>query len=173
MDNTANGTRRQDHDTPRSPSPQNNMSNSTNILQSGPHRATTGPALQARPSHATLARKALSDEHLDNAAGASPASVSRRPTDNQTTARPAAASRGRPATTEQSDVKADARPRAGKVSTPILASYFRCDPSPLVLRYSLLSMWTTLETFLRITYLPPTHLAYLFQRKLDLRNARV
>jgi hypothetical protein len=131
MVNTASGTRRQDGDTQQSPSPPNVMSKSTNISQSGSHQATTGPTLQGRPSYATMAtsRKALSDEHLDSAAGASSAAASRRseprPTDNQTTVHPAAASRGRQPTTEQFDVELDARSRAGKVSIPILASYFR------------------------------------------------
>jgi hypothetical protein len=87
MDNTPNGTRRQDSDTQ-----------------------------QSRP-------------RLDSAAGASLWAASRwkepRPTDNQTTAHPAAASRGRQATTEQFDVELDARSGAGKVRNPILASYFR------------------------------------------------
>src|SRR6266852_1130548 len=145
MDNS--GTRRQDDDTPQFPSPPNVMSKSTNVSQSGTHRATTGPALQARPSYATMSRKALSDKRLDAAAGGSPGAVSRRrearPTDNQTTAHPAAASRGRQATTEQFDVELDARSRAGKVSTPIMASYFRSWSSPAVLRYSFLLMQTT------------------------------
>jgi hypothetical protein len=127
MVNTASGTRRQDGDTQQSPSPPNVMSKSTNISQSGSHRA--GPPLQGRPSYATMARKALSDERLDSAAGASPGAASRRSepraTDNQTTAHPAAASRGHQPTTEQFDVELDARSRAGKVRNPIAASYFR------------------------------------------------
>ena len=169
MDNTVSGSRRQDNDTPQSPSPSNVMSKSTNISQSESHRATTGPTLQAKPSYAAMARKALSDERLDSAAGASPGAASRRreprPTDNQTTAHQAAASRGRQATTEQFDVELDARSRAGKVSTPILVSYFRSWSLPMALHCSLLSMQTTRKTFLRITYLP--------QRKLELRSARV
>jgi hypothetical protein len=85
MDNTSNGTRKQDSDTQQS--------------------------------------------RLDSAAGANLGAASRRreprPTDNQTTAHPAAASRGRQATTEQFDVELDARSLAGKVRNPILASYFR------------------------------------------------
>ena len=117
MDYTATRTRRQDGDPPQSHSPPNVMSNSTNISQSGFHRVTTGPTLQGRPSYATMARKVLSDERLDSAAGASPAVASRRreprPTDNQTTAHPMAASRGH---TEQFNAELDARSRAGKVS---------------------------------------------------------
>src|SRR6267154_1986724 len=43
MHNTASGTRRQDDDTQQSPSQLNDMSMSTNLSQSGSHRATTGP----------------------------------------------------------------------------------------------------------------------------------
>ncbi|KAF8495931.1 hypothetical protein F5888DRAFT_1707525 [Russula emetica] len=118
MDNTASGTGRQDDDTQQSPSSSSVMSKSTNISQSGSHRATTGPTLQGRPSYPTMAGKALSDERLDNAADASPGAASRRreprATDNQTTAHPAAASKGPQATTEQFDVELNARSRAGK-----------------------------------------------------------
>lgn len=73
--------------------------------------------------------KTVTLNSLDSVAGASLGAASRRreprPTDNQTTAHPAAASRGRQATTEQFDVELDARSRAGKVRNPILVSYFR------------------------------------------------
>jgi hypothetical protein len=131
MDNAVTSTRRQDGDTSQFPSLPNVMSKSTNISQSGSHRAATGPTLQGRLSYAAVARKALSDQRLGGAAGASnPVAASRtrrepRPTTNQTTARSAAASRGRQVTTEHFNIKLDARSRAGKVTTPILASHFR------------------------------------------------
>ena len=176
MDNTASGTRRQDDDTPQSPSPPNVTSKSTNVSQSGSRPATTGLALQARPSYSTMARP---DERLDTVAGANSRVVSQRreprPRDNQTTAHSVVALRGRQVTTEQFDVELDARSRAGKVSTTIMASYFCSWSSPVILCYSLPSMQTTRKTFLRIiiTYLPSSHLAYLPRRKLEVRNARV
>ena len=72
-------------------------------------------------------RKALTDERLDSAASAISTTASRRreppPTDNQTTAHLATLSRGHQASTEQFNVELDARPRADKVSIPILALY--------------------------------------------------
>ena len=132
MDNPASGTRRRDDDTQLPPSPPNVMSKSPNISQSESHQATTGPTLQGRPSYPTMgtSRKALLDERLESAAGASSATASRRespPTDNQT-AHSAAASRGRQTTTEQFDVGLGARSRAGKVSTPYWCHTSARDP---------------------------------------------
>jgi hypothetical protein len=65
------------------------------------HRATSGPTMQARPSYSANAKRALSDELLDGAAGTNPASSQRsqykeaRPADNQTAVVPMAPSRGR------------------------------------------------------------------------------
>ena len=129
MDNTSSSSRRQDGDTPQFPPLPNVTSKSTNISQSGSYRAAAGPTLQGRPSYAAVARKALSDQHLGSAAGASsPVAASLRklhPLNNPTTTRPAAASRSRQVTTGQFDIELDARSRVGKVSTPIWALHFR------------------------------------------------
>ncbi len=126
------GTRRRDDDTQQSLPPPNVMSKSTNISRSGSYRASTGPTLQERPPHATMARTSLSDERIESAAGASPATPPRRreprPTGNQTTAVPAAASRGHQTTTGQLDVGHDARSRAGQVSPHVGISTFARHP---------------------------------------------
>ena len=98
---------------------------------SGTHRPTGGPTLQGRPSYATIARNALSDERLDGAAGANPDGVASgqssrrrepRPTDNPpATAISGETSGGRQAITErvdasQFDFDLDARSGVGQVS---------------------------------------------------------
>ncbi|KAF8495889.1 hypothetical protein F5888DRAFT_1635221 [Russula emetica] len=98
-----------------------------NLREPGSHRATGGRTLQARQSYAAAARKALSHEHPDGAASASPAASSGqpsrtrecRPLDNRPTARPAAVPRGRRATAQRRhvsefDVEHNARSRAGQ-----------------------------------------------------------
>ena len=86
--------------------------------------------MQGRPSYATIARKALSDERLDNAAGASPAAASSspsrrrepRPADSRSTAI-ATFSRDGHATAPRRDisgldVELDARSRARPSVSP-------------------------------------------------------
>jgi hypothetical protein len=127
-----------DNDTTKTPSPPEVPSKSTDtspsktkLTDSGPHRATSGPTLQGRPSYASIARKALSAERLDSAAGASPATASSppsrrrepRPTDSRATAVPATVSRGRHATAQRKgisefDVELDARSRARPPVSP-------------------------------------------------------
>ena len=105
----------------------------TRSTDSGSHRPIAGPTLQGRPSYATMARNALSDERLDSAAGANPAvspgQSSRRreprPTDNPPEmAVSGATSGGRQPITErrdasQFDIELDARSRVGQVSSTL------------------------------------------------------
>ena len=118
---------------PQPPPQPDILSEVTNILtDSGSHRPTSGSAPQGRPPFVAKAINALSDEHLDSDAGASPVValgqpsrwMEPRPTDNQISAILGAASRGFQAITErgdanQFDVELVARSRSGEVSPHI------------------------------------------------------
>jgi hypothetical protein len=119
---------------PQSPSPPSLMSKSTNKSRNGTHRATGGPTPQGTPSYTTTARKTLSDERFQGAAGASPPATSvpsqpsrrrdHRPTDNGSIAIPSEASTGHRAATEcrdtsQFNVELDVQSRAGQVSSSL------------------------------------------------------
>ena len=128
---------RPDNDTTKSPSPPDVMSNvsqnKTKLTDSGSYQATSGPT---RPSRTAIAKKTLSNERLDSAAGASPGATSSRPSrtgevrpaDDRSTAVPAAVSRDLQTTARRRDinefdVELDAQPRAGQVG-PVLVWYF-------------------------------------------------
>jgi hypothetical protein len=138
-----------DKDTTKSPSPPDVMSNSTNILSqsrtkltdSGSRPANSRPTLQERPYYATIARKAVSNEHIDSAAGASPGAASNRqsrtrearPAGNRSTAVPAAVSRDRQAATLRRDIseldaELDAQSRPGQVSPRVAVVTYARDP---------------------------------------------
>jgi hypothetical protein len=139
-------TSRPDNGVTKSPSSPDVMSKSTNISQSktkstdsGPRRATGAQTFQGRPSYATIAKKALSNERLDGVAKASPGAASSqplrtkgaRPADDRSTAVPAAVSRDRQATAQHRDISGfglglDAQSRAGQVSPTCCRGTFTC-----------------------------------------------
>ena len=131
-------------DTPQTPSPPNVPSKSTNIppsmtksADSGSRRPASGPTPQKRLSYAEMAKKGLSNERLNGAAGANPAVApgqsSRRvtrPTGNPpATAVSGATSRGRQPIAERRDTnqfdnELGQRSRGGRQVSPTLAQYF-------------------------------------------------
>jgi hypothetical protein len=98
-------------DIPQPPPPPDILSKFTNILtDSGPHRPTSGLALQGSPPFVAKAINALSDEHLDRDAGNFAVALGQpsrcresRPTDNRISAIPGATSMGFQTMTERGD----------------------------------------------------------------------
>jgi hypothetical protein len=181
-----------DNDTTRSPSPPDVMSKSTNISQSktkstnsGPRQASGAQTFQGRPSYAAMATKALSSEHLDSAAKASPGAASSRPlrtredrpADNRLTAVPAAVLRDRQGTAHHGDISGfgvgvGAQSRTGQVS-PRVVVVLHLWSSPMTLSYSLPPMQTTHKAVLRAPCLPLSPVIYLLRKKPEPHSVRM